>query len=106
MCIDTDVESQIRMHVPQETHRKRKVSLNPSACPLQEAIVRPMRNFFNPVVGATPEVTEVWKSEPNPGLSESRSVDVFTGSTLGGSSAVNGAQFSTPTLEVRHPIHT
>lgn len=63
--------------------------------------MRAMRNFFNPVVGDTPEVTEAWDSEPNPGLAESKTVTIFSGTTLGGSSAVNGGQFSTPTNEVR-----
>ena len=70
---------------------------------VQEATVRAMHNFFNPVVGETPEVTESWESEPNPGLAD-RTVSVYSGTTLGGSSAVNGAQFSTPTNDVRWPL--
>jgi GMC oxidoreductase len=61
-----------------------------------------MRNFFNPIVGETPEVTEAWESEPNPALA-GRTVTIYAGTTLGGSSAVNGAQFSTPTTEVLCP---
>lgn len=72
----------------------------PSLGVLQEATVRAMANFFNPIVGETPEVTEAWDSEPNPGLAD-RTVSIYTGTTLGGSSAVNGAQFSTPTNEVQ-----
>lgn len=68
---------------------------------VQEATVRAMRNFFNPIVGETPEVTESWQSEPNPGLADSKTVTVYTGTTLGGSSAINGAQFSIPVNEVR-----
>lgn len=60
-----------------------------------------MRNFFNPVVGDAPEVTEAWPSAPNKGLAGNKTVTVFTGATLGGSSAVNGAQFSTPVPAVR-----
>lgn len=63
-----------------------------------------MRNFFNSVVSQTPEVTEAWESAPNPGLEGGRAVPVYTGATIGGSSAINGGQFSTPTNEVRSTV--
>ena len=61
--------------------------------------VRAMRNFFSPVV-TFEEVTEQFTSQPNPGLSGQRAVGIFTGSTLGGSSAINGGQFSVPPYQV------
>ena len=65
----------------------------------QEHLVRAMRQYFTPVV-SNAEVSEVFDSTPNSGLG-SRTVPIYAGNTLGGSSAINGAQFSTPTNEVR-----
>jgi hypothetical protein len=50
-----------------------------------------------------PGVTEGMLSEPNPGLG-GRSVGIVTGATLGGSSAINGAQWTEPAIEVRQPL--
>lgn len=44
-----------------------------------------------------PDLTETWQSEPNPGL-RGRTLPLQTGNTLGGSSAVNTAQWVKPPL--------
>lgn len=48
-----------------------------------------------------PELAELFMSEPNPALEGGRPELIVTGATLGGSSAINGAVFSTPALKVR-----
>ena len=48
---------------------------------------------------ADPEVVEAWTSEPNEGLND-RTLDVLAGNTRGGTSAINGAQFSRPEAKV------
>lgn len=62
--------------------------------------MRSMRQYFTPVTSNS-EVSEFFQSAPNSGLSGSRTVSIWSGQTLGGSSAINGAQFSTPANEVR-----
>ena len=71
---------------------------------MQEFDVRSMRQYFSPVTN-NDEVAENFQSEPNSGLSGSRTVSILAGKTLGGSSAMNGAQFSTPTTDVRTTLH-
>lgn len=61
--------------------------------------MRAMRQYFTPVT-RNAEVSEVFDSAPNSGLG-GRTVPIIAGNTLGGSSAINGAQFSTPTNEAR-----
>eukprot|EP00892_Ulva_mutabilis_P008488 jgi/Ulvmu1/6010/UM026_0136.1 len=46
---------------------------------------------------ADPELAETWPTEPNPGFG-GRVVGQVAGNTLGGSSAVNGAQWTKPPL--------
>jgi choline dehydrogenase-like flavoprotein len=46
-----------------------------------------------------PDIVESWLSEPNEGLNN-RTQIVFAGKTLGGTSAINGAQFSRPEAKV------
>lgn len=62
--------------------------------------MRAMRNFFGGVNKDTPEVSEPFDSEPNTGL-DGKVLQIYTGRTLGGSSAINGGQFSAPANEVR-----
>jgi hypothetical protein len=64
---------------------------------MQEDIVRPIRRMlgnFN-----DPGVVESWISAPNQGLNNRTQV-IFAGNTLGGTSAINGAQFSRPEAKV------
>jgi choline dehydrogenase-like flavoprotein len=65
---------------------------------MQENIVRPIRRMFANF--GDPDVVEAWISEPNKGLNN-RSEIIFAGKTLGGTSAINGAQFSRPEAKVR-----
>lgn len=44
-----------------------------------------------------PDLTESWQTEPNPGLN-GNTLRQLTGNTLGGSSAINGAQWTKPPL--------
>ena len=46
---------------------------------------------------ANPKISEGWDSQPNPGLG-GRTVLQYTGNTLGGSSAINGGQWTKPPL--------
>ena len=48
-----------------------------------------------------PGLAEQFMSLPNPGLQGGRPDLIITGATLGGTSAINGAVFSVPNLEVR-----
>ena len=59
--------------------------------------MRPLRFMFSNF--EDPEVVEIWPSEPNEGLN-GRSLGVVAGNTLGGSSAINAAQFSRPEAKV------
>jgi choline dehydrogenase-like flavoprotein len=52
-----------------------------------------------------PDVVEAWMSEPNEGLNN-RTQIVLAGKTLGGTSAINGAQFSRPEARVRALLST
>ena len=45
----------------------------------------------------TPRLTEAFRSEPMEGL-RGRSLEILTGATLGGSSAINAGQWTTPGL--------
>lgn len=49
-----------------------------------------------------PDITEGWLSEPNEGLN-GRTSFVAAGNTLGGTSAINGGQFSRPEAKVLLP---
>lgn len=66
---------------------------------MQEIGVRALRLEIGNILD--PAVSEKFMSEPNPGLQKSRREPVVTGATLGGSSAINGAVFSIPSLKVR-----
>lgn len=59
----------------------------------EEISVRSPR--LSSVAFRNPSLSEIYSSEPNPGLF-GRTVDVVTGRTLGGTSAINGAQWSLP----------
>eukprot|EP00168_Porphyra_purpurea_P006673 TRINITY_DN18222_c0_g1_i1.p1 TRINITY_DN18222_c0_g1~~TRINITY_DN18222_c0_g1_i1.p1 ORF type:complete len:322 (-),score=40.73 TRINITY_DN18222_c0_g1_i1:40-1005(-) len=61
--------------------------------PAQEFKVRAMSAV--PDAWVDPSLTETWASAPNPGLG-GRPVTLLTGATLGGSSAINGGQWSVP----------
>ena len=67
---------------------------------MQEDLVRPMRLILSNLLD--PAVAEFWDSEPNPGLNGG-SVNMLAGSSLGGTSAINGAQFSIPEAKVPPP---
>ena len=69
---------------------------------MQELGVRALRLAIGNILD--PAVSEKFSSEPNPGLHNSRRELVTTGATLGGSSAINGAVFSVPSLEVRRSL--
>jgi choline dehydrogenase len=62
-----------------------------------DLIVSALRNTFT--AWDMPAVTEKWLSEPNPGLN-GRQVNVLSGATLGGSSAINGAEWTRPAADV------
>jgi choline dehydrogenase-like flavoprotein len=64
---------------------------------MQEDIVRPIRRMFSNL--NDPGVSEAWVSEPNKGMNN-RTEMIFAGKTLGGTSAINGAQFSRPESQV------
>jgi hypothetical protein len=64
---------------------------------MQENIVRPIRRMFANF--GDPGIVEAWLSEPNKGLNN-RTDFIFAGNTLGGTSAINGAQFSRPEAKV------
>jgi hypothetical protein len=64
---------------------------------MQEDIVRPIRRMFGNF--NDPGVVESFMSEPNKGLNN-RTQFIFAGNTLGGTSAINGAQFSRPESKV------
>jgi choline dehydrogenase-like flavoprotein len=59
--------------------------------------VRPIRRLFGNF--GDPDVVESWISEPNKGLNNRTQV-ILAGNTLGGTSAINGAQFSRPEAKV------
>lgn len=61
--------------------------------PHSEFLVRAPRNAFDAWI--SPEVVEKFKSKPNLGLNN-RSVEIITGNTIGGSSAVNAMQYTIP----------
>lgn len=60
-----------------------------------ELRVRAMRHAFT--AWKDPALTQTWLSQPNPGLG-GREVNVLTGQTLGGSSAIAGGQWMKPPL--------
>eukprot|EP00892_Ulva_mutabilis_P001549 jgi/Ulvmu1/11395/UM075_0057.1 len=60
-----------------------------------ELHVRAMRHAFT--MWQDPALTQTWASQPNPGLG-GRNVSVRTASTLGGSSAIAGGQWTKPPL--------
>jgi hypothetical protein len=64
---------------------------------MQEDIVRPIRRMYANL--GDPGVAESWISEPNEGLNN-RAEIIVAGRTLGGTSAINGAQFSRPESKV------
>jgi hypothetical protein len=64
---------------------------------MQENIVRSIRRMFANF--GDPGIVEVWPSEPNKGLNN-RTDYILAGNTLGGTSAINGAQFSRPEAKV------
>jgi hypothetical protein len=64
---------------------------------MQEDIVRPIRRMFANL--DDPDIAESWMSEPNKGLNN-RTETIRAGNTLGGTSAINGAQFSRPESKV------
>jgi choline dehydrogenase-like flavoprotein len=64
---------------------------------MQENIVRPIRRMFANLGDLG--VSESWMSEPNEGLNN-RAETILAGNTLGGTSAINGAQFSRPESKV------
>ena len=66
---------------------------------LQEISVRSLRLAL-PI--SDPGLAELFMSEPNPGLSNSRPGLIVTGATLGGTSAIGGAVLSVPNPKVRH----
>lgn len=59
--------------------------------------MRPIRAMFANF--GDPEVVETFISEPNAGANNRR-LPVIAGRTLGGTSAINGAQFSMPEAKV------
>lgn len=61
-----------------------------------EFLVRAMRNILATL--ANPDLTEVIPTLPNPGLNN-RVVNQFAGNTLGGSSSINGVQWTVPTAD-------
>jgi choline dehydrogenase len=63
----------------------------------QDLLVSALRNTF--AAWDTPTLVEKWQSEPNAGL-QGRRVDVLSGATLGGSSTINGADWTRPTADV------
>ena len=67
---------------------------------VQEDTVRAIRLTLTNV--ADPEVVEAWTSEPNEGLND-RTLDVLAGNTRGGTSAINGAQFSLSLIHISEP---
>lgn len=80
-----------------ESLPKAKIVLLERAPPRDAAadfIVRAPRNAWKAFV--SPSVVEIFPSEPNSGLN-GRTLDLVTGNTLGGSSAVNGIQWVVPT---------
>lgn len=62
--------------------------------------MRPLRFMLSNF--GDPDVVESWPSQPNAGLN-GRSIPVLAGNTLGGTSAINGAQFSRPQAKVPPP---
>jgi hypothetical protein len=70
---------------------------------MQENIVRPIRRLFANI--GDPGVAESWISEPNTGLNNRTQV-ILVGNTLGGTSAINGAQFSRPEAKVRESFRS
>lgn len=63
--------------------------------PRQDLIIRSPRFFGQ--AWLEPELTESWPTLPNPGVG-GKVLTQLTGNTLGGSSAVNGAQWTKPPL--------
>eukprot|EP00892_Ulva_mutabilis_P012581 jgi/Ulvmu1/9696/UM055_0034.1 len=62
----------------------------------EEELVRAMRRTFDSWLN--PNLAEVWLSTPNPGLG-GRPEPIITGRTLGGTSAINAGQWTTPALK-------
>ena len=69
----------------------------PPRTPEQDLLVNAPRNAF--YAWENPNVVEKWKSQPNTGL-QNRRLDILTGNTLGGSSAINGAEWTRPLAAV------
>ena len=61
----------------------------------QELLVRAPRLFGS--AWNDPQLTEGWQSQPNPGFG-GRTIQQLTGNTLGGSSTINGVQWTKPAL--------
>eukprot|EP00892_Ulva_mutabilis_P011188 jgi/Ulvmu1/8441/UM043_0019.1 len=61
----------------------------------QELLIRAPRLFGQ--AWNNPALSEDWQTEPNPGL-DGQTLRQLTGNTLGGSSAINGAQWTKPPL--------
>ena len=61
----------------------------------EELLVQSPNQFFT--TWTIPALTEAWSTLPNPGLG-GRTLRQLTGNTLGGSSAINGVQWTKPPL--------
>ena len=61
----------------------------------EDLLVRAPRLYYD--VWATPELTEAWETVPNAGLL-GKKVTLVSGRTLGGSSTINGLQWTKPPL--------